>query len=316
MPKQHITLVDIHARNQAIGPLLEETADAAPEFDILPVRRINGTTYKQRVRTSRQGATFVDPGSGALVTASQYDVAEFECKTLEGQLEVYQSIALEEAKAQGVEVADILTDEAVAFMAETRLNVGAEVFYGKKNAANIVGLDKLVNSAMEINATGTGGSTASAWFIRLDPKNGVHFIMPNGHEMDLTEWLLQQIILAGSASGGDLKKTNAYVSGLVGKLGMGVHLPAKTIGRVKNITEAKPLTDALAAKLVAKFKRMYRPTHVFTNPQVGYYLQNSRTAMGYIQDRGSGEAYAPLPRAVAGLPIIYTDSLNLAESAS
>lgn len=317
MAKQRVTLLDIHNRNNSVGPLLEENTAYSPEFGLLPTKRINGTTFKQRVRSSlHDGGGFNKPGAGAVPGASTYDFKEFQCKHLEYQLEIAEAIAKAEAKqAAGSDgnfdaaISDVLVDEASGTIRKMMLDMGEAFYYGKAKSDGFVGLHGLVDNAMVVNAGGSGGTEESVFFIYEGENDGVAWILPNGEELDLRPWTEQQIVVNPTKG----TKTMAYISALAGYLGLKAAQPEKVIGRVKNCTTgAAAITDARAAEIISRFPIGMKPTRCFMSRTQAFQLQVSRSSNVTDRNDTQGSNFVPTPTEIQGVPIVITDSLKTA----
>lgn len=319
---QHLTLKDIHARDDAVGPLIEENLDVAPAFARTPVKRINGLSYKQAVRKALPGGEFTDVGQGAKVTASEYDFVDYICHHLEGQLEVYESVIKARKKGEGMESEDILAEEAAGFMRNQMIYFDNQFFKGKASGVpgakkGFAGLENLTAATMTLGAGGTSSALASAYLVFESVEQGVSFVMPNGEEFELSPWNFGQLITAGSRGGGDLRKTNGWSSGATGYLGLKATKPERCILRVCNIDKSNPLTDEIGSLAHALFKAGFKPTACYMNEMTRFYLQrgrNATTIMNGNKTATGADIIAPTPTTLAGVPIVLTDSLGFDES--
>lgn len=296
-----LTLLDIAKRSgsdEVIG-YIEEVLNVAPEFRTIPVRPITGTSYKATFRTGLPGSGFRGANEGVTPGNSVYDQRSVDCYFLDCQMQVDEAIV----KADPGRVGDLLTDEGTAAMEAAFITVGKQVYDGiSADSKGFTGLFANVDSSMVVDAAGTGAATHTAWAIYEHETNGVHFPLGNGAALDLGEWLKQQV---KDKNG---KSFMAWVNNLSAWLGL--NLTTKySIGCVKNITSAKPLTDALGNQLVSKFPVGRKPTHWFMSRDAKFILQSSRTATIGSKDGGRGDAFASIPTHLADVPIVETDSI-------
>jgi hypothetical protein len=92
---------------------------------------------------------------------------------------------------------------------------------------------------------------------------------------------------------------------------LGLDIGSKySIGCVKNITAAKPLTDALCEQLRSKFKVGRKPNLAFMSPASRFLLQSSRSSIGNQKSNNAGDAFSPLPEFAAGARVVETDSIG------
>lgn len=319
---QHLSLLDIHAMQGAVGPLIESNLDAAPVWGRLPVKRIIGRNYDAAIRLSYPSFEFTDVGQGSLVTASTYDHKTFVCHHLEAQLEVLESIAKAKQQQEGLELEDVWALEANGFFLQMMTDIDRQFFFGK--ASNVRGATKgfnglinLVDAAMTFGAGGTGSTLTSAYMVFEDADSGVAFTMPRGDELTLSDWLFQQLLVSGNKADKNLRKTNGWSCGMTGFLGLKAEMPERAIARICNIDAAHPITDQLASFVRAKFKAGYKPTAIYMNDLAQAGLQKTRSATivaNGAKSTDGGEVQAPIPTTVAGIPIIITDSLTFTES--
>lgn len=296
-----LTMLDVAKRtgSDPIVGLIEEVLTVAPEFRTIPVRPIKGTAYRATFRTGHPGSGFRNVNEGTTPGAGKYEQRLVPCYFLDSQLEVDEAIV----KADEGSVGDILAQEAVGIVQSSFVTVGKQVYDGiSADAKGFGGFFANVDTAMVVNAGGSGNAVHTAWAIYEDPLNGVHFPLGNGGSLDLKPWALQRI------TKDDGKVLMAYVANLCAWLGL--NLTTKySIGCVKNITSAKPLTDALGNELVSRFPIGRKPTRWLMTSQAKFFLQSARSAVLNQKDGGRGDAFASIPTHLADVPIVETDSI-------
>lgn len=302
----YLTLLDLAKRNgsDAMIGLIEEVLTFSPEFQSLPVRPRKGTTYMATKRTGHATAAFRSINEGVTPSKSTYTQEVSQMYFLDTQMEVDESIV----RGDDREIGDVLTDEGVGATLDSFNHLGSQIYYGESNdAKGFTGFVANVDSTMVVNATGTGGSTTSVWFV-WENEQGVHLPIGNNGELALGEWAKQRITR-------DNKSLMAYVNNLSGYIGLNIG-SKYSIGRVKNITATKPITDALGAELWSKFPIGRKPTKCFMNRDAHYFLQASRSAVGNVKSDRRGDAFSELPEYLSGVPIVVTDSITSSETAS
>ncbi|WOO43155.1 major capsid protein [Rubellicoccus peritrichatus] len=324
MPKQFITLQDIHSLNGTVGPLIEENIEVAPVVARTPVKRMDGLEYTQPVRKTRPSGGFTNVGEGIQVTAGSYDNIKFNCKHMEAQLEVIESV-IKAHQANGTPVEDILTGEASALMKDQLVDLDLQFFKGALSGVTgankgFPGLQQMVDDSMTFGAGGTSSTLTSAYIVFEDIDHGVSFLMPNGHEISLSPWQFGQLVVLGSRTNGTLQKTNGYSSGLTGYLGLKAVKPERCIARVCNMDKNNPLDDTIGELVRSMFKAGYKPTVCYMNPMSVFWLQKGRSATvvhnnpGAKTESGGRDLISPRPTDVGGIPIVETDSLTQDES--
>lgn len=324
MPNEFLSLLDITKRrgNDAAVGLIEEVVTYAPEFSVVMGRPIPGISYLAKVRGElTSNAAFRNVGEGVALSAAKYSQKRFDCFYFDAQMQVDQAV-LDAANQQGDSEGDVLADEASSVTQAQVIAFGKQFYKGTANdAKGFPGLINFLNTNLVVDATGTGGTTYRAWFVRMDLK-GIHFIFGGEKGLDIGQWTKQQVADPNDAT----KRFMAQVNNLAGYVGLS-NAHSQSVGCIKNITAAKPLTDALAEELVAKFPVGMKPNICFVERNSNFYLQKSRSVVisanttnitaarnGSATTNGR-DVFAPPPTEVAGARVIVTDSI-LSEAAS
>lgn len=292
-----ITFLDLAKRtgNDEVVGLIEEGLESAPELRTLPVRLKKGTSYNTLVRVARGGGGFRNIGEGAPLIKSRYEKRLVEMHFFDAQMEIDEAAV----KADP----DLLNDESTGAVEGSMIELGQQIYAGKsKNAKGFKGFMGSVDNTMIVDAGGTGPSTETVWFIREGVK-GVHLPVSQEDLLQLAGWVKQRV---KDAKGNPF---TAWVNNLCAWIGLQVG-HKYSIGCIKNVTEANPVTDALAAKLMKAFPTGMKPTRCFMSSNSAYYLQNSRSSIGQTEDGGTGRGYAPSPTEVLKVPIVETDSIS------
>lgn len=300
-----LTVLDLAKRSgsDATHGLVEEILITAPELATLPVVTKPGTSYKITQRTGRPRGAFRSANEGVTPSKGKYEQIDVPMFFFDAQLIVDEAIV----KADTRELGDILADEAAGQVQDNAVVLGDQVYRGTvADAKGFRGLKQQVTSDFTVDATGTGGTTHTAWAVYENPRDGLHLAVGNQGAMTLGEWMKQQVT-DDTDSG---KKFMAWVNNLSFYMGLCV-ASSYAIGCVKNITSAKPLTDDLGAQLFTKFKVGRKPTRWFISRDANYYLQASRQAIGQVASGSDGGAgWSPKPVSLAGVPIVETDSIG------
>lgn len=300
-----LTLLDIAKRtgNDATIGLIEEVLTVAPELRTLPVKPKTGTSYKVGRRTGVASGAFAAVGGGVTPGKSTYQQIEVPMYWFDGQMVVPEAIV----KADGGQLGDVLAAEGAGLLQGSMISLGDQIYRGTvASAQGFQGLKQQVDAAMVIDAEGSGANaTHTAWAV-WESDQGLHIPMGNSGAMALGQWMKQQVVDPADAT----KRLMAWVNNLSFYIGLAV-ASKNCIGCVKNITSAKPLTDALGAKLVTAFPVGRKPTRWFISRDSAYYLQASRSSIGQQAADGAGGAgWAPRPTELAGVPIVETDSIT------
>lgn len=297
-----ITLLEVAKRtgNDQILGLIEESLESAPEIRSLPVRYVPGTSYKTLKRTSFGGGGFRNANEGSATIKSTYEQALVELYFFDAQMEIDEQLVAADPQ--------LLRDEGVGAVSGSMINLGQQVFQGiAKDSKGFDGFKNTVASEMIVDAAGTG-STETVYFV-VEGGQGVHLPVNENTLLQLGEWVKQKL------KDDDGNSYHAWCTNLSAWIGLQIgHKYA--VGAVKNVTAAKPFTDALAAQLMSKFPVGMKPTSCFMSRNSAYYLQNSRSAVGQVDAGASGRGYAPMPTEVQGIPITVTDSIGLVAASS
>jgi hypothetical protein len=303
-----LTLLDVAKRsgNDATIGVIEEVTTYAPEVGAFPARPKSGTSYKLFQRTGLPSGAFRDAnaGSAPVKSSSAQKLAQmffFDC-----QLQVDEAVQ----KADDGSLGDILADETLAATQGSMITLGNQVWYGAN--ATDKGFDGLKNYITEeVSAGGSGGAYSSAYLVWLDPSyKGVYFDVGNNGEMTFGDWVKQQVTDAADAS----KRYMAWVNNMAFYLGLNIGSD-KSVWRAKQLTTAAPLTDAIGAEVMSKVPVGRRGSlRWFMNPTAAFQLQKSRSSIGNQKSNSAGDAWAPQPTELAGVPIIITDSLSKTEA--
>ncbi|MDQ8206213.1 hypothetical protein QEH52_01735 [Coraliomargarita sp. SDUM461003] len=290
-----ITLLDVAKRtgNDQVVGLIEESLAFAPEMQTLPIRLRPGTSYTTLKRTAFGGGGFRDANKGTARIKSTYDKVTVQMYYFDAQMQIDEQLVSADP--------DLLIDEGVGAVRGSMINLGQQIFSGRaKDSKGFDGFKNQVASEMIVDAQGTG-NTETVYFV-VEGVQGVHVPMNENTLLELGEWMKQMV---NDSDGNPFK---AWVNNLSAWLGLQLgHKYA--VGAIKNITTAKPLTDALGAELLAKFPTGMVPTHCFMSRHSKYLLQNSRSSVGATKTNSAGDSFAPTPTLLADVPIVTTDSI-------
>ena len=306
MADSFLTLLDITKMNgsdQAVG-IIEEVRTYAPESEVFGGRPIRGTTYKGLVRTALPaGPTFRAANTGTPVVKSTWDQRINQTFFLDAQMRVDEMVL--DACEFGAEWA--LANEALGVAKEKLIALGYQFYYGNpsKTDFGFPGLCQLYDPAtMEIDAGETSGSLCSSAWLVVNKPDCAEFIYGNNQGLQLKQWVAQYIPTANA-------QYRAFLNNLSGYVGLSFNY-TKSACRIKNISLAHPLTDALVADALALFPVGVVPTHLFVNRTGRRLLQKSRVST--TQTTNVALQYAPMPTESNGIPLYVTDSLTQTEN--
>jgi len=304
MANKYLTMLDLAKRTggSAVVGLIEENANVAPEFNIVPVRSIAGTTFRTNVRKSLPATQFRNVNEGTETVKSEYAQELSQTFVIDDQLEVDTAV-VEAEDPEGRP--GILADEASGVMQSVMLHVGSQFYYGTANdTKGFQGVENFVDSSMIVDAGGTSASTGSSVYGVSFGRQGVNFIAGNKSSLRLGRWQKQQITRSS-------KKLMAWVNNLQGWIGL-TFGHVKSVGRIKDCTEdsGKGFTDLLTGKLLEKFPTGMTPDVLFCTRRSRRQLHESRYATSNASTTGIGTVSAPpLPSESLGVRLVTTDSL-------
>jgi len=185
----NLTMLDIAARtgNDAIVGLIEDVTTFSPEFREFPVRPIKGITYMVGRRTALPSAGFRDAGEGVATGKSTFVQELKQCYFLDAQMEVDEAIV----KADDRSLGDILAAEGSGALESAINSIGSQTYYGTSaGAKGFAGLASQI--AVDTVYAGGTTNTASAYLVDLSLQ-GVHFVIGNDGQIDMPEWVKQQV---------------------------------------------------------------------------------------------------------------------------
>lgn len=312
----HLTLLDLVKAQPGAGalvPLIDEVKKFAPEIDAIPVKQIDGTSYKLRQRSVVPSATFTALNEGSDQVKSEYETRTIECFPLRMTLQV------DKALIQGT-IEDMLYEEAAAALRGAKLTLGSQLVYGRTRSASdaakgFPGLQEihrywsteLGNDKLEVDATGTTDDVSTSVYALSTGPMGVELLFGGGTALNLTPWREE----TAHDDGGN--PFDAYVSHLTAWVGLQC-ASRYAIGRIKKITtdSTKGLSDSLITDLIGKMPVGFTPDLLLMSRRSATQLQKSRSATtiysGTKTSKGI-EVVAPPVTESNDIPIIITDSI-------
>jgi hypothetical protein len=322
------TLLDLAARSGVgVSALIEGVLTYAPELSVIPAFPKSGITYTTLTRTELPTGAFRKAGAGVSLTKSAWRRDTGSMCIFDAQMQINEDIVIA-ARAENpeLETGDILTDEAVATLKGSVINIGSQIWYGAAIAADgFKGLSTQVDTDNnELDGGGSAGAdSSSAYLVYLDdnPVNpeGVHLFVGNGGRFTMSDqWIKQQVSDPNDSS----KKLMAFANNFLSYLGLVVERQ-KANYRIKNLDESSHgLSDAVAAALRRKVPLALRADKSkwrwFINAAQLYMLQKSRQTT-YVTGTGKGVGPAgvwpDMPEDILGVAIQPTDSLLTTERA-
>lgn len=287
--------------------LVEENQTVAPELMQLGGDPLSGITYKIRKRVSLPGASvtvFRNANEGSDLAASRFEQATGSCFYLDIPLAIDEQI-VDSGIAEGMSRAEVLASEADGAFKQAIIAAGNQFYLGTTaDAKGFAGIKSLYDSTnCEVSAGGASGSASSAYVI-WNHRQGVRWRWGNNQGLMTGQWAQQMLKDANS------KSYIGWVNNVKGWIGLQVG-HSQSIVRIKLLTTAKPLTDALVAEALSKMPISIRTDtanlRLLCNSQAALQLQKSRSAT--TNNSAAPLQFAPQPTESNGVSLILTDSL-------
>ena len=281
--------------------IIDDSIVDSPEFNIVPARAIEGTSYKTKIRTGNPTVSFRKANDGVTASKSNLELRDVECYIMSARIQADKAVA--DVYPMGGAEAYFAEEAMHTFEASTEL-FGTQFYYGDILTSNgFPGLQSAVDTTMVYDATGTTAATAtSIYLVRMGPRDVQAVLGANG-QLRLGDMREETI------TGNNSLDLPGYVADLTAWIGL-QSTNKNSIARIYNVTEdsGKTADDALIARGLELFPASRQPTHIFMNKRSIWQLQRSRTATT------TDGREAPLPTSVFGIPIVNTDSLVITEA--
>ncbi|WP_010586298.1 major capsid protein [Schlesneria paludicola] len=304
------TLLDMAKRNgrDRAVPLIQETSKLMPEISgknmdgstipgVGQVRTIKGISYETLVRIKNPTVGFRNANEGTNVDAGKYENRTVETFIMNPRWEADKAVA--DRAEDGPDA--FIADEAIAIYEATNQTLGYQFYYGRNSGGDQKGHPGLIDSVSDtytIDATGTGNACGSVWAVKFGPGD-VQWIWGQNGALDIPDKTVETVYRNG-------KPMKAYVQDMLAYPGVQVG-SVRSIGRIKNVSAAKPLTDALLYALIEAMD--VQPDVLFMPKKLLGQLRASRTTFN-----ATGSP-APRPTDIEGIPIAATQSLTFTETA-
>ncbi len=270
----NITMLDLAKRqnNDTVTGIIDEAVTAAPEFAVLPMKPIIGTSFKTLHRTAYPEGGFRSVNAGVTPDKSTSEQRLTECFFFDSHIEIDEAIV----DADEGELGDLIVDEGAAVVSGALQSLGKQVYYGRgsdntlsSKAKGFKGLTEVYDSSsMVVDAGSTTDSVCTSVWMLHAGRQGVELVAGKNAALTMSDVVRQRITKSS-------KELFAFVGNLRGWYGLKVG-HAKSIGRVGSIDDSATLTEDMLFELYSKFPVNLKPTHVF---------MNRRAYRQYIQDR-------------------------------
>lgn len=310
MTKLYPTLMDALQGSSAKmeAKILDSVKYAAPLFNKIATKVIDGTSYNHRIRTSLPliGARPVNAGVGTL--SADYKTTNAQCFHYEGHVVVDKAIA-DVTPSDGI---DLMAENKKAAMKGAEIVLERSLIYGKE--VSPFGMDGLVDSIADyhtISATGSEASRvhsgASVWALNIN-HDMMRVIFGGSKAMNFTP-VEARNVPALQADGKTWGEMRALVSTLMFWIGFD-QMDEDASFRLVNESDTNPLTDSMLARLVELFPSGTAPNLLVMHRSTGSRLRASRTSsLKYVKKTSGNTTIADAPADFDGIPIIYTDAL-------
>jgi len=296
-----------------MGPLIEANTTFAPEWGVVPVKSIPGTSYQTLVRTGLPSVAFQNLGAGVTATKSQFALRKHDMFFKKARVEAVKEIADAWDSQSGV--GSYFNVEASGIVRATMQLLGTQMFYGTAAGTDkgFQGLKAFTpfGGSYTLDATGTTASTASSIYLcwlGLE-EEAIAFLTGNNTVFQLPPPRLETISVTNAD--GTTGNADAYTSQLDGYSGLRIGSPQAVV-RICNITAetGKKATDNLIAQALALFPIGYQPNAIFMSRRSQEQIRVSRSPSSITVLNGGGISLsAPPPTDYNGIPFVITDSI-------
>lgn len=278
----------------AFKAVVEEASKTNPEARELPFAQIGGTRYDATIRTGLPTVGWRRANQGVAPSKSKFEERSFPTKILSGRIECDIAVADSRSGGRG----NLVALETIGTLESALKELGRCCYAGEESGTAFPGLIHMVDDDMIVDADGTGNERSSVWFVRTGERD-VRFLLGGDLPLTLSDFREETLI---DAEG---KKFPGIVADLTALVGLQC-LSRFSVGRIANLTTAKPLTDDLGFDALLKFPAERLPNFAFLTKRSLAQLRDSRkTALN---------PNPPVPTEIAGVPIRVTDSLTNTET--
>lgn len=298
------TLLDIAVINAAdptVG-LIEEATQSHPEITMGAARTIPGQSYKTLVRTSLPTVSFRNANEGTAVSKSTFQNRRVETFVLNPPWECDRAVA--DRDIDGPE--ECVAREAVGILESAFQTLARQLYYGPSAKGDAKGFPGFVDAVdtvnMVVDATGTGSEASSVWAVKWGDRD-VRWVWGEHGLLQVEDPILVRL------TDGSSNPYMAYHQELLAYPGLQVGSKF-SIGRIKNLTTGKGLTDDLCFDLLETFPTGKKPDMFLMTRRSQGQLRKDRTATN------ATGAPAPIPTEVGGVPIYTTEGILNTETAA
>jgi len=264
--------LNIVAIQEASAPavLIEEAAREVPEIIHAPATPVPGLEYTTLVAEAMPLTTtaspFIQAGNGVDATDAVFSNRSFPLFPIEERVEVLLN------EAGNADPEALLTKKAKLIVKAKMMQLGYALFAGtlatkQSDAPNIQGVNAVC--ALTGQVVKCGGTTASkqssAYLMRFDPDDGIHWVVGNDGQFELSE------IREGLLTGANDKRADGIYRTIRGHVGLAweVKHAAVRLANINIANDTKPLTMDWINDGIGAFPEGYTPNMLLMN-NVGY----------------------------------------------
>lgn len=303
------TLLDV-VRDTSGGfasEILDGVGTAAPEFDLVPTRSVDGMTFTGNVIAEYPSGGFRERGAGRKSSKGRLEPRTFNTHVYNPSWSGEMSIL--EAHSDGP--AGYMSEQALMHNIGAAKDFGRVMYYGNPKSKDadlkvFAGLHELAGFSIDATGEVADGDTLTTVFAVKLGTMGIEFVLGNGGTMYTSD--PREQIFRDSTS--KLETTELHQE-MRAYVGLKTTSPS-AIGRIANISnksdDSKLFTDDMASDLLSLFPSGFEPDVWLMHKRAGYLLSKSRQAETTTGQR------VELPKSLADLPIVYTDSIARKES--
>jgi len=263
------TLLDMAKQraDDGVVDLLDEAMIDAPELRYITGMPISGSSFKSLVRTKLPKVGFSNANNGVDPGMSQYKLQQFECFPITPRFEVHDVVAVEHPKG----LAGALADESVAMTSAVMQHFARCLWYGLAYDPNgFLGMLDLIPDRNVVDAGGTGDAQQTDVFLFRVSEQDTQFVYGHNGLIKLGDPREETL------TGANGKPMNGWVQTMMAHIGLMFRTP-RTMVRIKGVSLAHPVTDALIGKAMTIFPAGRGPSGIWLNRIAMESLVQSRT---------------------------------------
>lgn len=300
-------LLQQHPGNVNYSQIYDGVKFDTPLIDIMPAEVIEGVSKQDQISTAIPVIGAVPYNAGMRPFRSDYKTVNVECHPYAGMIALDKKFIKPNPAGAG----KLMEREIRNGMRGIKYNLERSLFYGKSvSNFGMEGLVDQIGDYMTISATGNNKTRvhkgASAWILCIDD-DMMHMVW--GGSKSIAFGAQYEALLPVDTPEGKQGFMKAICRDVDWHAGFQLLDDCAAV-RIVNIDEENPLTDALIARALEVFPSGRKPTHIITEKNARYLLQQQRAAkLSYIRGTSGDTTDSNTPKDYNGLPLLVSDCL-------